>query len=345
MTTAHTTSRAPITTTAGLVACDYDWTLAPTGTPPSPAVIAAVARIQEAGDHFALATSRSLLGAASAARSLGLTTGHIVASGGAVGAVIEGIRVRVLWEHAAPAEKALGLMAPHIESGRLIAAAEVVGQGYRVTSRFPDRELPGVQWPSTLEELWAAPTPRVILRGSGALDLIRDLHDAGVGAFRDACRDDWVDVTARTETKEQALRRLRTELGVHPDRTAAVGDGPNDGGMLTMFARLAFVMGNASQEMQNLVLSPTVGGNLTGTVHEDGAASALDIIGSWLSDSRVCQGRAFGQEDRRCDRTAIEYIPRLVSEHPYWLCRKHAAERGWGASEPDGFPGALDEPN
>lgn len=46
-------------------------------------------------------------------------------------------------------------------AGRFQAAAEIVGHGDKVTSRFPDNELSDMQVPSNLDGLWAEPTPRI----------------------------------------------------------------------------------------------------------------------------------------------------------------------------------------
>lgn len=266
------------TTTAGLVACDIDRTLLITGKQPSRAVVRALASLRSAGHHVVLSTGRSLVGALSAAKQLRIREGYVVASNGAVVAMLEDGRGRVLWKHQAPAEQVLRHVAGLIAAGRLRAAAEITGHGYLVTSPFPQHELPGVQERSTLEALLATPTPRLALLGQGARRLAQELRALGVSAdtpVRPDDTDDWVDVTAPNLSKATALEEIRQRLGVDPRRTAAVGDGENDFEMFT-WAGSAYVMDNATAELRERVLA--LGGRRTGSVFDDGGAHALADI-------------------------------------------------------------------
>lgn len=311
MTTTTTAHR----TTAGLFAGDIDFTLLVTGCKPSPRVVEAVGDLQAAGHHLALATGRSLTGALAAVVDLEIRDGYVVASNGAIIARIADGKCKVIAKREAPAEKALRHVASAIVGGRLKAAAEVVGYGYKVTSRFPDDELPGVQVPSTIEGLWADPTPRIALRGEGAAGFVPGLRTLGVTAH--ATRPGWIDVTAGGLSKATAMEHIRTMLGVHPGRTVAVGDSGNDREMLR-WAATPVAMGNATEEIKHAVA--TLQGETTGSVWQDGAAYALDAASAWMTDSARCQWWTDNTSGHRCTRPAID------KPGAYWRCDVHTDE-------------------
>lgn len=253
------------TSTPVLVACDVEGTLVRAGRRPTGAVLDAIAAVRAAGHHLVVATGRSLSGAVQAARQLGIRDGWVVAANGAVTARLRPDGYSVVDVTALDAEPVCRLVARTRPDLRL--AAEVVGTGYRVTRRFPDRLLNGHQEVlHALEDIWARPTPRVVVYGQWALRLAPALRAAGVTAV--AARVDWVDVTAPAITKATALERIRVELGVAPSRTVAVGDGENDLEMLR-WAALSIAMGHAPAAVR------AIAGRVTGTVDEDGAADAL----------------------------------------------------------------------
>jgi hydroxymethylpyrimidine pyrophosphatase-like HAD family hydrolase len=253
------------TSTPALVACDVEGTLVRAGRRPTGAVLDAIAAVRAAGHHLVVATGRSLSGAVQAARQLGIRDGWVVAANGAVTARLRPDGYSVVDVATLDAEPVCRLVARTRPDLRI--AAEVVGTGYRVTRRFPDRLLNGHQEVlSTLEDIWARPTPRVVVYGQWALRLAPALRAAGATAV--AARVDWVDVTAPEVTKATALERIRAELGVAPARTVAVGDGENDLEMLR-WAALSIAMGHAPAAVR------AIAGRVTGTVDEDGAAAAL----------------------------------------------------------------------
>jgi hypothetical protein len=141
-------------------------------------------------------------------------------------------------------------------------AAEIVGVGYRVNIPFPDGELNGAQHGVTsLEELWATPTPRLALHGPGTYRAVRALRALGLTAI--PTRSDWVDVTPPNLSKATALEKVRTELGVEDHTTVAIGDGENDLETL-MGATTGFSMGHAPAPVI------AVADHVTGTIDQDG---------------------------------------------------------------------------
>jgi hydroxymethylpyrimidine pyrophosphatase-like HAD family hydrolase len=81
-------------------------------------------------------------------------------------------------------------------------------------------------------------------------------------------RPDWLDVTPPALSKATALDKVRRQLGVEYQATAAIGDGENDREMLRWAAQ-PIAMGHAPDRVQDEA------GRVTGTIDEDGAAAAL----------------------------------------------------------------------
>lgn len=257
-------SDAPVSTPA-LVACDVEGTLVRAGRRPTPAVLGAIAAVRAAGHHLVIATAGSLSAAVQVARRLGVHDGWVVAANGAVTARLQpdGYSVvEVVPLDAAPVSRLVARTRPDLR-----LAAEVVGTGYRVSRRFPERQLGGHQEVvGSLEEIWARPTPRVVVHGQWAQRLAPALRASGVTAV--PARVDWVDVTAPGVTKATALENIRVELGVALSRTVAVSADENDLEMLS-WAAVSIAMGHASEAVR------AVADRVTGAVDQDGAADAL----------------------------------------------------------------------
>ncbi|GAB4087041.1 HAD family hydrolase [Myceligenerans cantabricum] len=258
-------------TTPHLVALDIDGTLLETGKPPSDAVVAAVRDLVAGGHHPVLATGRSLLGATQAVKWLKLRDAWIVASNGAITARVGGGRITVMERINVDVEKIVRHVASKL---RLRIAAEIPGEGYRVTERFAAEELPGTHHLSNLEGMWSTTTPRVSVVGPGAGWLIEDFR--GMGLSADAPHSEWLDVTARGVSKAVALERVRIAVDVAPARTVAVGDGTNDIGMLRWAAR-GVAMGHARGSVREAA------NEATGTIAEDGAVPVLRSAAGWAA--------------------------------------------------------------
>jgi HAD superfamily hydrolase (TIGR01484 family) len=252
-------------TAPALVACDIDGTLVRTGQPVSAAVRSAAALVRQAGHHIVLSTGRSLVGALPVAVELGLDDAWLVASNGAITAHLVGDRYQVTEQHDFDAEMAI--RAALAAAPGLRIAAEIPGDGYRVNIPFTDDELNGNQHSvQGIEELWASPTPRLALYGPGAYRMVPMLQARRFTAI--ATRLDWVDVTAHGISKATALEKVRTELDVERQATAAIGDSENDVEMLS-WAADSTAMGHAPA----FVIAAA--DHVTGTIDDDGAATAL----------------------------------------------------------------------
>jgi hydroxymethylpyrimidine pyrophosphatase-like HAD family hydrolase len=253
------------TSTPALVACDVEGTLVRAGRRATPAVLDAIAAVHEAGHHLVVATGASLSSAVQVVRRLGIREGWVVAANGAVTARLRTDGYSVVDVRPLAAEPVCRLVARTRPDLRI--AAEVVGTGYRVTKRFPERQLSGHQEVlRELDDVWARPTPRLVVYGQWARRLAPALRASGVTAI--PARVDWVDVTAPGVSKATALESIRVELGVALSRTVAIGDGENDLEMLR-WAATSIAMGHAPESVR------AVADRVTGTIDEDGAAGAL----------------------------------------------------------------------
>jgi HAD superfamily hydrolase (TIGR01484 family) len=247
-----------------MIACDIDGTLLRTGHPPTPAVQRAMQEALRAGHHIVLATGRSVKGAVSAALQLGLRDAWMVTSNGAVTAHLVGEHYQVVEQHAVDAATVIDIAMR--EAAAVRVAAEIVGVGWRVSAPFPGHELNGAQRQAPLDEFVVKPTPRIALHGPDAYRMVPALLAHGVTAI--ATRLDWVDVTPPGISKASSLEKVRIELGVDPDRTAAIGDGEND---IEMFRWAAYDV--AMSHASPFVLAAAT--YRTGSLDDDGAANAL----------------------------------------------------------------------
>lgn len=254
-----------------LIALDVDDTLVPEGTIDVPPVTAdAVQDVIAAGHHVVLSTGRSLVGVMPVAASLGLTSGWIVASNGAVTARLAprmpgGYEITDAFTlHVPPVVRLVReLMA------ETVIAAEEVGYGYHVTRQFEAGLLNGRQTVVAHDRLPEA-TPRLVLHAPGVTPaLLHHLRALDVTAT--PAGENWIDLAAGLISKATALYRVRRRLGVHPDRTLAIGDAVNDLPMFT-WAATAIAMGHSSAAVR-MAADAT-----TGTLAQHGAASILNAI-------------------------------------------------------------------
>lgn len=258
-----------------LVALDVDGTLLTYDGACSDAVREAVAALRDAGAHVVLATGRGVRSAAPVAQDLGLTSGWVVCSNGAVTARLdpdlpEGYEVTTqITFDPEPALRVLQMELPDA-----LFAVEDLGRGFRVSRPFPENELTGDQTVLPFEELVATPATRVVVRDPGgtpeefhALVERVGLHQVTYAVGWSA----WLDLTPGGVSKASALEELRRELGVEPFATVAVGDGGNDVEMLRWAAR-GVAMGHAAEAVR------LAADEVTGGIEDDGAVAVLRSV-------------------------------------------------------------------
>ena len=251
-----------------LVALDCDGTLVSPDEQIDPRGEAAVRAVLSGGAHVVLATGRSVHATRPVAAALGLATGWLVCSNGAVTATIDPpVVVDTVTFDAAPAVR---LLREHLPEA--LVAVEELGVGYRVSAPFPPGELAGEQVLMDIEDLVREPVTRVVLRSPEKepdefLEVVGrlGLHDVSYAVGYTA----WLDLAPEGVTKAYALEAVRERLGVPADRTLAIGDGRNDLEML-QWAACGVAMGHAPAEVQDAA------DLVTGTFEDDGVALTLE---------------------------------------------------------------------
>jgi hydroxymethylpyrimidine pyrophosphatase-like HAD family hydrolase len=266
----------PRTAAGTLVALDVDGTLLSYDGAVSPAVREAVAALRDAGAHVVLATGRGVRSAVPVAVDLGIVTGWVVCSNGAVTARLdpeapEGYQVTSTTTF--DPEPALRVLQAELPDA--LFAVEDLGHGFRVSRPFPDHELTGEQTVLPFDELVAQPATRVVVRDPGSTpEEFRELVErVGLRQVSYAVGwSAWLDLTPGGVSKASALEELRRDLGVEPFATVAVGDGGNDVEMLRWAAR-GVAMGHAPEFVR------LAADEVTGTVEDDGVVAVLRTVG------------------------------------------------------------------
>ncbi|MFC4630473.1 HAD family hydrolase [Promicromonospora alba] len=259
---------------AHLIALDIDGTLTTSGSLEVSAETAAAVRASRmAGHHVVLASGRSLAGVMPIVRALGITNGWAVASNGAVIAFLnpgsDGYELDVSTDVQILDARLVITTALNARLSGLQIAVEEIGVGYYVDTVFPTGLLRGQQMLLPVHELQALASPRIVLRAPGVHTLIDPLRAVGLTAT--PADVDWIDVTGPNLSKAVALETVRRRLGVPAERTVAVGDSVNDIEALTWAAR-GVAMGGAPDHVR------AVADEITGTLHEHGAAAVLRSI-------------------------------------------------------------------
>ena len=258
-----------------LVALDIDGTLVRSDGSISGRVRAAVQALLESQTLVILATGRSIAGALPVLHELGITTGPLVTSNGAVCARVDPAlpggheATDVVTFDPAPA---LRLLRGYLPGG--LFAVERAGEGLLVSSPFPDGELLEPVTVVDFDVLCEAPASRVTVR-----DLVLGSDDIRTVVARSGLADvtyaigwtAWLDLTPPGVTKASGLEILRERLEIPPEATLAVGDGHNDLAMLR-WARLGVAMGGSGADVM------AAADAVTGHVDDDGLAGVLESL-------------------------------------------------------------------
>lgn len=255
---------------AMLVALDVDGTIMSSDGTIAATVHRSIALARAAGHQIVLATGRSLAGVLPVADRLGLTDGYVVCSNGAMTVRVDpaapgGYRfVRTeLFDATAVIRRVLEL-----EPAARVAVEEP-GWGWRVNEPFAPGKINGEQKIASAVDLCASPATRVAAAAPGVarhLDLLRE-----TGATVTRAGESWLDVTGPGVTKASALEVLRAKLDTPPGATVAVGDSENDLEALAWAGR-GISMGHATAVVRSIA------DEVTGTIDEHGAATALDSL-------------------------------------------------------------------
>ena len=258
--------------TERLIALDLDGTTITHAGVLRPAVRQAVQAVAATGMHIVVATGRSIVATTPILNALGLTTGYVVCSNGAVTLALDpdepqGYQIlETVTFDPAPALELLRDSWPDA-----VIAVEELGVGFKVSAPFPDGELDGELRVVTWDELVADPVTRVTFRSpTGTSEDFEELaeriglHEVNYNIGFTA----WMDINPEGVSKGSTLELLRRRLEVEPMHTVAVGDQRNDLEMLQWAAR-GVAMGNAPEEVK------AVADEVTGHVDDDGLVPVL----------------------------------------------------------------------
>jgi Cof subfamily protein (haloacid dehalogenase superfamily) len=255
-----------------LVAIDLDGTVLSWGDTISPAVVDAIAAVRAQGDHVVIATGRSVIAAAVIARRLGLTTGPLVCSNGAVAVDLDpaaenGYRITdVVTFDPGPVLRVIRKELPDAAY-----AVEDVGRGFFVNKPFPPNEVEGVHTLVDFEHLCTLPATRVVIRSPEHTEA--DFHEMvqRIGLHEVSYSVGWIawlDLNPKNVSKSSGLEEVRRRLRVDPADTIAIGDGHNDVDMLRWAAR-GVAMGNADHVVR------AAADEVTASIDDDGVARVL----------------------------------------------------------------------
>jgi hydroxymethylpyrimidine pyrophosphatase-like HAD family hydrolase len=262
-----------------LVALDIDGTLlkwvegaGTTYEEISPPVYDAVHRVLDAGAAVVLASGRSPHGMTRIADQLGLHAEGddpvwVVASNGAV--IFRYPPLEVVHEETFDAAPAVAAVLEHHPTA--LVAVEERGTGYRVNRPFPSGELTGEMTIAPVDDLVAGPVSRVIIRDPDATaeDFVALAERLGLqGTDYVVGWTAWLDLAPVGVNKASGLQMVADELGVDAADVLAIGDGRNDIEMLAWAGR-GVAMGQSVEVVRDAADA------VTGTVHEEGAATEL----------------------------------------------------------------------
>jgi len=258
-----------------LVALDVDGTIVGHDLGLSERVLKGVRAVAEAGHHVVVATGRSSTSTLPVLADLGLSTGYLVCSNGAVTLVLDPALpggaevVDVVTFDPAPA---LALLRDDLPQAAY--AVEEPGGGILVAGPFPEGELTGDLRHVDFAELAGTAATRVVVRSPEHTpqDFLELTERVGLKGVNYAVGwTAWLDLAPEGVSKASALEGVRRRLGVPVERTVAVGDGRNDLEMLA-WAHRSVAMGQAPEEVRAAATE------VTGSVEDDGLADVLESL-------------------------------------------------------------------
>ena len=234
-----------------------------------------IRRIAMTGVPVVLTTGRSWHATRPVFEALGLPPGPAVASNGAVIVDFPPFELRQVSTFN-PSEAIEKVLREHPTAA---IAAEVIGQGYRVTKRFPDGDLHGDIEVVSVEDLAGSDVTRIVVRDPDASDgefiaLAERLGLHGVSYF--VGWSAWLDIAPEGVNKATALADVVHSLGCAASDVLAIGDGRNDIEMLAWAGR-GVALGDAVPEVCRAA------DHVTGSFADGGTVDELE---RWFGSAR-----------------------------------------------------------
>lgn len=261
-----------------LIALDVDGTVLLEDETLSPGVVDAIAHAHRAGHEVMLATGRSWEGTRGIQHVLELAPEYAVCSNGAVimkrvgdDFAEEGRYERVHVETFDPSE-VVELLRAHLPHAKYMVE---LADGERLyTEHLDDWNLAHARRVD-FAELVAQPVCRVVVVSPDESDedFLALVERIGLTKVSYAVGwSAWLDIAPQGVDKSTALERVRTWLGVEPERVLVMGDGRNDLGMFRWaldHGGRAIAMGQGPDEVRSQA------GEVTASVHAGGVADIL----------------------------------------------------------------------
>jgi len=259
-----------------LIGLDIDGTLVHDDGYLSQKVVREVQRVKNLGHEVMIATGRAAANAVPIAKDLGIHSGFVVSSNGAVTVELDTQHPRGFKMHDVvtfdPAE-VLEKLIENLPEAHF--AVEDVDGSYRFHKPFPSHALGDQNTETPLEELRHHPVSRVVVLSpqhnvEEFLGLITAIGLASVSYAIGYTA--WLDISPQGVSKAIALETQRERLGIAKNQVLVMGDGRND---IEMFqwakngGGLAFAMGQAPEEVIEAAT------HVTSSVTEDGVATVL----------------------------------------------------------------------
>ena len=261
-----------------MIALDIDGTVLLESGEMNDAVIAAVAKVRDAGHEVMLATGRSVAMTLPILQKLGLKPQYVVCSNGAITLKRDpmgaGGYTREFVEMFNPGE-VLRSIKEHLGSANY-AVEDATGKFF-VYGEFPDGALGAVSENVAFEQLVKIQATRVVVispqhQVDDFLTVVEKmgLHKVSYNVGWTA----WLDIAPDGVNKSTALENVRSRLGIPRTRVLAMGDGRNDIDMLEWAALhgRGVAMGQAPDDVL------AVANQVTESDIDDGAALALTMF-------------------------------------------------------------------
>ncbi|WP_307783729.1 MULTISPECIES: HAD-IIB family hydrolase [unclassified Salinibacterium] len=258
-----------------MIALDIDGTVLLESGEMNDSVIAAVAKVRDAGHEVMLATGRSVAMTLPILHKLGLKPQYVVCSNGAItlkrDPLGEGGYAREFVEMFNPQE-VLTSIKKHLGSANY-AVEDATGKFF-VNGKFPDGALGAISEDVAFEELVKVQATRVVVispqhQVDDFLSVVEKmgLHKVSYNVGWTA----WLDIAPDGVNKSTALENVRSRLGIPRTRVLAMGDGRNDIDMLEWASRhgRGVAMGQAPDDVR------AVANEVTESDVNDGAALIL----------------------------------------------------------------------
>ena len=261
-----------------LVALDIDGTILDEDGTISDAVSTQVRRLADAGHAVMLATGRSAAAALPILDRLEITPQYVVCSNGAITMHRDSgapMGYRREWVETFDPSEVLRSIRSHL--GNAHFAVEDEHGFYRYTEPIPDATIGMDSERVGFDELLVHPATRVVVISPDhdMDDFLAVVERMGLNQVSYAIGwTAWLDIAPDGVNKATALEKVRSALGIPPERVMAVGDGRNDIEMLlwASAAGRGVAMGESPAEVM------AAGSEITASVKHDGLAQALGSL-------------------------------------------------------------------